>query len=112
MRRLYLQIYLTFVAILIIFSGLASIAWVLMPKSAEEHQIFAGAEVVLGQLLPGPDRPLAELQAALERFAGQFPVDLAVHGPEGRLLAAVGTPLPVPGKERTASGWILSFNNS
>ncbi len=109
MRRLYLQIYLTFVGILILFSAIASIAWFLIPHSEEERQAFKSAEMVLGQLLPGPDRPVEELQEVLDRFGDEFPVHLTVRGPDGALLAVAGEPLPAPG--RAESGWMRSHGH-
>ena len=53
-RRLYLQIYLTFVGILVLFCVLLSLAWMFVPHGAEELRAFEGAEAVLGELLPGP----------------------------------------------------------
>ncbi len=109
MRRLYLQIYLTFVGILILFSVIASITWFLIPHSEEERQAFKSAEMVLGQLLPGPDRPVEKLQEVLDRFGDEFPVHLTVRGPDGALLAVAGEPLPAPG--RTESGWMRSHGH-
>ena len=45
---------------------------------------------VLGELLPGPQRPVHELQAAVEHLRHLLPIDLAVHSADGALLAAVG----------------------
>lgn len=88
-RRLYLQIYLTFVGILVLFCVLLSLAWMFVPHGAEELRAFEGAEAVLGELLPGSERSNEELQAVLERLRERLPLHLAVHGPHGRLLAAV-----------------------
>ncbi len=107
-RRLYLQIYLTFVGILVLFCVLLSLAWMFVPHGAEELRAFEGAEAVLGELLPGPERSNEELQAALERLRQKLPLHLAVHGPHGKLLAAVGDRLPPPRSGRTQSGWMRS----
>ena len=108
MRRLYLQIYLTFVGILVLFSVLLSVAWLFTPHDEDELRTFEGIEAVVGELLPGPDRSNAELQAVLERLHEKLPVHLAVHGPDGRLLAAVGDRLPRPRRGRTHSGLMRS----
>jgi methyl-accepting chemotaxis protein len=106
MRKLYLQIYLTFVGILILFGALASTAWLLTHRSEEELRLFESIEVLLGDLLPGPQRPSEEMQAALERFGGHLPLHLSVRGSTGALLAAVGPPLPAPDPQRRESGWM------
>lgn len=92
MRRLYLQIYLTFVGILIFFGVLASIAWLLIPASSQEQQRLEGLGAALGELLPGPERPTEELQAALEGIAQWFPAYLSVLAADQTLLASVGDP--------------------
>jgi signal transduction histidine kinase len=63
---------------------------------------------VAGDLLPGPDRPEAELRASLGSLAQRLAVDLAVRAPDGALLAAVGGPLPAPDPDRVEGGWIRS----
>ncbi len=105
MRRLYLQIYLAFVGILIFFGVLASIAWFLIPSSSQEQQRLEGMGAALGELLPGPERPTHELQAALERIAVWFPAHLSVRAPDQSLLAAVGEPTLLPAGHRR-SGWL------
>lgn len=96
MRRLATQIHLTIVAVLVLFAILAGVAWVHGPGLREQLLLTnAVADTVL-ELLPGPDRPTSELQAAVERLAERFGVDAAVYSPEGERLAAHGAPLPEP----------------
>jgi len=47
-------------------------------------------------MLPGPDRPVEELQSALARLAPRFGVDAAVFSEAGERLAWAGAPLPLP----------------
>lgn len=96
MRRLSLQIYLTFVGILCLFGVLLFVASALLPAPPQAQHLLAGIEAVLGDLLPGPERPPAELQTAVERLGQLLPVHLAVRSADGTLLASVGEPLPVP----------------
>ena len=104
MRRLYLQIYVTFLGILLLFGVLVCIASLLIPVHPQDH--LAGLGVVLSELLPGPDRPVAELQAAVQHLGQLLPIHLAVRSPDGTLLAAVGPPLPAPPPEQRAHGWM------
>src|SRR5262245_29710635 len=104
MRRLYLQIYTTFLGILLLFGVLVSVASLLIPVHPQDH--LDGLGVVLSELLPGPDRPVAELQAAVTRLGRLLPIHLAVRSSDGTLLAAVGPPLPAPPPERRARGWM------
>jgi len=106
MRRLYLQIYLAFLGILLLFGGLVTVASLLVPLHPQEHLLLDGMGAVLSELLPGPQRPVHELQAAVEHLRRLLPIDLAVHSADGALLAAVGPPLPAPPPQHMAPGWM------
>jgi HAMP domain-containing protein len=106
MRRLYLQIYTAFLGILLLFGVLVTVTSLLIPMHPQDHLLFDGMGAVLSELLPGPERPVDELQAAVERLGRLLPLHLAVHSADGALLAAVGSPLPVPSPERIAGGWV------
>lgn len=103
MRRLYLQIYLAFLSILLLFGVLVSVASFLFPIPSFEH--LEGLGTVLSALLPGPEQPLSELQAAVQRLGHLLPLHLTVCTPEGALLAAVGPPLALPALEPRLLGW-------
>jgi hypothetical protein len=90
MRRLYLQIYLAFLGILLLFGVLVTVASLLIPLHPQDHLLFNGIGAVLSELLPGPQRPAHELQAAVEHLRRLLPIDLTVHSADGALLAAVG----------------------
>jgi len=105
MRRLYLQIYTAFLGILLLFCGLVTVASLLLPMHSQEHLLFDGMGAVLSDLLPGPERPVGELQAAVEHLRRLLPIDLAVHSAAGTRLAAVGPPLPAP-PQHMAPGWM------
>ena len=100
MRRLYLHIYIAFIGILILFGVLVSVAWLLTPPNQDRERLLRGMASIFGDLLPAPQRPAAELDAALERLAGQIGVDLSIHAPDGTLLASAGGPLPPPRPEQ------------
>ncbi len=106
MRRLYLQIYVTFLGILLLFGILISIALYLRPPDEQDRRSIDGLSTLLGEILPTPDRPLEELQAEVERLGRLFPFHITVRAADGGLLAAVGDPLPVPPPEQTQSGLI------
>jgi signal transduction histidine kinase len=106
MRRLYLQIYLAFLGILLLFGVLVTVASLLIPLHPQDHLLFDGMGAVLGELLPGPQRPVHELQAAVEHLRRLLPIDLAVHSADGALLAAVGPPLPAPPPQHRVPGWM------
>ena len=106
MRRLYLQIYLAFLGILLLFGVLVTVASLLIPLHPQDHLLFEGMGAVLSELFPGPQRPVHEVQAAVEHLRRLLPIDLAVHSADGTLLAAVGPPLPAPPPQPMAPGWM------
>ncbi|MFQ5544620.1 MAG: sensor histidine kinase [Acidiferrobacterales bacterium] len=107
MRRLYLQIYLAFVGIVVLFGILlASIVWYVRAYAPDDRRAFEGAARLVGQILPASDRPTSELQQEIARFSEQFGVDLVVTDPDGKILAAAGERLPVPDLTRGESGWM------
>lgn len=107
MHKLYLQIYLTFVGILLLFGILASIAWYLTAPNLQDRQALDGLGAVMGDVLPGPQQPQSTLEAALQRLATQLPNHrFTVRGADGTLLASVGEPLAAPPADSQRSRWI------
>jgi signal transduction histidine kinase len=104
MRRLYLQIYLTFVGVIALFCLLLAAVWLLTPPTEDDRRMFEGAGEVAARMLPAPDRPLEELRETLRFLADRLQSDLAVFDADGSLLAAVGEPLPAPSPERREGG--------
>ena len=108
MRRLYLQIYLAFLGILLLFGALASIAWWLIPSDEREGHPLDGLAALVGQTLGSPGRPLPDLQLDLERLARQFNADVTLRAADGTLQAHAGEALPPAPVGRSASGWVRS----
>jgi signal transduction histidine kinase len=97
MRRLYLQIYLTVVAIVVVFTLLVGISWrVLGPSRDDERRFIAGVSNVLARTLPPADAPAERQQAAVEELARDLDVRLTLRDARGRLLGHVGDELPAP----------------
>jgi signal transduction histidine kinase len=94
MRRLYLQIYAAFLGILVLFALIASLAWWFGHPDAQERQILDGVARIVGQLLPPPGAPQAELETALRELAQDFSADLELRGADGARLAGSGPALP------------------
>jgi len=105
MRRLYLHLYLTVAAILLLFGVLAAVGWGLGHPTLHEGPFLQDVGAVAGELLPGPQRPTHELQEKLERLSHALhPEAVAVYTPDGSLLAWVGAPVPL-GTHRHSFGW-------
>jgi signal transduction histidine kinase len=107
MRRLYLQVYLAFVAILIVFAGLVGSAWHLSGGAAEDHATLEGAGGLIADRVPSGTTP-AEQEQALRRLASTLGLNLSLWTADGQPLAAAGERLPFPGHQRTRSGWMAA----
>jgi two-component system OmpR family sensor kinase len=105
MRRLATQIHATVVAVLVLFAVLLGAGWWHGPGSREEARLAEGVAETAGEVLPGPERPVGELQEALERLAPRFGLDATVFSPQGERLAWVGAPLPLPAAEGPRRHW-------
>ena len=108
MRRLYLQIYLTVAASLVVFGALVSALWMVVSERADNRDLLAGVGAIALEILPGPEQPLPALQAALADIQARLPVVLAVDDASGRRLAVAGGDMPLLPAGRTSSGRFLA----
>jgi len=109
MRRLYLQVYLMVVAILVVFTLLVALGWnALGPSRDEGRQFFRGVAAVLARVLPPQDAPRADAQAALEQLGRDLDVELTLRGADGAVIASAGPLLPAPGSAELESGHMHS----
>ncbi len=105
MNRLYLQIYLTLVGIIVLFAVLASLAWLWIGPSDEDRASIEGIGAIVAESLPAAGRPVEELRPALARLSERLRADLAVRSADGELVVQIGRPLPEPTPEQLKSGW-------
>jgi signal transduction histidine kinase len=98
MRRLYLQVYFTIVASLVLVVLTAGLVWHFFAGVPPFNQPFAVAGEVIGELVPPASAPLAEQQRAIDRLASRLDADLALFDRSDAPLAASGQPLPAPGR--------------
>jgi signal transduction histidine kinase len=106
MQRLSTQIHLTIVAVLLLFAMLVAGAVSLGPGARHERILTAGLAQTAAELLPGPERPVAELEKALERLASRFGVNVTAYSPRGERLASIGRVQPLAVPEAGDAGWI------
>jgi signal transduction histidine kinase len=96
MHRLYLQIYLAVLAVLVVLSLLIGAAfWHLdrdqgLDRWLEELTSFAEA------ILPPADAPIGEARRVLEAFSEPLELDLSLYDPEGGILLSFGRAVPPP----------------
>jgi len=104
-RRLYVQIFLTVVAALLIFALLAGFAWRLVGESRWTASTREAVSELIYAALPPADAPRAAHQAALERIAGKLRHDIAIFNANGVPLARLGRRLPAPDTAGSTHGW-------
>ncbi|HSB72295.1 MAG TPA: ATP-binding protein [Candidatus Methylomirabilis sp.] len=106
MRRLFLQVYLAFLGIVLALGLLiGSFLWWAGGPGWRHEGLFEGMASLLADALPDADRPRADLQAKVTQLAQRFQVDITVRSPDGTLLAAAGPALPAPPARLSGSGW-------
>jgi len=96
MRRLYLQIYLTIIAILLIFAVAAGLAWRWTAADARFEELFSFAGELASRALPPPNASSQQQQDALNRLHERLHANLVLFGSDGRIIAGAGAPMPPP----------------
>ncbi|HSF97020.1 MAG TPA: HAMP domain-containing sensor histidine kinase [Thermohalobaculum sp.] len=104
-RRLYLQIYFTIIASLVIVVVLAALLWrVLINEGLDREALNIGGRLAYLSL-PAAEAPAPRQRAALERLADELNLDMSLYAPGGALIAATGRPSPPPPLNSEAKGW-------
>jgi signal transduction histidine kinase len=106
MRRLYLQVYLTIVASLVLVVLTAGLLWHFMAGVPPFGRPLEIAGEVIAELVPPADAPPELQQQVIERLARNLEADLALFGRGNEPLAAAGQPLPAPRSGRGGGGWL------
>ena len=102
-RRLFLQVYLTLLGIVMLFGVLAALGWWLTHEERPGADLRRGVGALAVEALPPPGAPRAEVEAALARVGRDLDARISVFGADGGLLGSLGEPLPVP--EERSAGW-------
>ncbi len=103
MRRLYLQIYVTFVAILLVFVLLMSATWWLL-RDRDDRVLLDGMALLIAEVIPPQSAPRDEIDAAVRELAEMFSARVTLRDRNGALLAHAGKALPLPPPEHRRSG--------
>jgi len=106
MRHLYLKLYLTVVASLVVFVLVAGFLWRELVTASPPPGLDLAAEVAQGALPPATE-PLASQQAALDRLSAHGRINIALYAPDGARIAQVGPDLLAPreGRRRFSGPW-------
>jgi signal transduction histidine kinase len=106
MRHLYLKLYLTVIASLVVFVLAAGFLWRELVTASPPPGLDLAAEVAQGALPPATE-PLASQQAALDRLSAHGRINIALYAPDGTRIAQVGPDLLAPreGRRRFSGPW-------
>jgi len=106
MRRLYIQVYLTIVASLVLVVLTAGLLWHFVAGFGPFGQQFEVAGEVIAELVPPANAPPQAQQQAIEHLAERLGADLALFSRANEPLAAAGRPLPAPSRDGRSGGWM------
>ena len=93
-KKLYLQICAIFVASLVGFAVLASIAWAIIGHDQADSDLFRKSAALSELLIPSIDADIDEQTNALSELHQALDFDLALYTQEGLLLTFVGKRQP------------------
>ncbi len=100
-RRLFVQVYITFLAIIVLFGLLTTLAWWLLRDHRPASELHRGMGALLVEALPLTEAPRADMDASLARLAREFDAHITMLGPDGRVLGSSGPdPSTVPSTVR------------
>ena len=106
MRRLYLQVYLTIVASLVLVVLTAGLLWHFIGGIGPFGPQFEVLGEVIADLVPPGNAPAQAQQQAIDRLAERLGTDVALFGVTNEPLAAAGRPLPAPSRDGRSGGWM------
>ena len=103
--KLYLRVYLHFVAIIAVFGVVVAIGWATHDREDESRRRFDAMARLVARALPGDE---AALPAVFRQIADDFQARLALYRPDRTLIVSAGAPPPPPPRPgQTSSGWRL-----
>jgi signal transduction histidine kinase len=108
MRRLYLQVYAALLGIVLLFGVVAVASWFISGRSRHDAHVLNALSLMATQVVPPPDRPDEEAAAAIRRLSLRLGIALALHGPDGRRIAAAGGAVQAPRASWSRSRWVAS----
>ncbi len=101
MRRLFVQVYVTFLAVIVLFGVLTTLAWWALHDDDPDLRIYSGMGALLGEVLPPGDAPRDAIDAGLRRLAAKFDAHFAMIAPDGRVLGRSADAEAAPRRSRS-----------
>jgi signal transduction histidine kinase len=106
MRRLYLKIYLTIIASLLLVVMVAGGIWRTGWEYSPAGQAFEMVGELVAAALPPGSAPREAQQRAIERLSDRLEVDLGLFDEAHRPIASAGRPVPLPPPRGERGGWV------
>jgi len=103
MRRLYLQIYIAFVAILAVFLLLMSLTWWLL-RDRDDRIGLDGLALLIAEVVPPETASQDQIDAAVNKLSDMFSARVTLRDQNGALLSHAGEALPAPPPDQRGSG--------
>lgn len=105
MRRLSLQIYATFVGVLLLFAVLSSVIWWSLRDATVEARQVGHLAALIRHAMPAEGVAASELDARLADVIGDADADAALFGADGRVIARYGDAVPAPSLDASERRW-------
>ncbi len=104
-RRLYLQIYFTIIASLVMVVVLSGLLWSVFGRDHSNREVFD----IVGRLatlsLPAADAPGSLQREAVERLGQELDINISLFDRRRRLIASHGEASPPPSHVAARGGW-------
>ena len=104
-RRLYLQIYFTIIASLVIVVVLSGLLWSIFGREHLNRDVFEITGRLASLTLPAADAPDRVQRDAVERLGRELGIDISLFDRHRRLIAAAGEASPPPSDSAPHGGW-------
>jgi len=111
MPRLFLKIYATIIASLVLLVLIVGGLWRAQTGDARHHPAVEIVAQWAAAALPAGDAPPEVQRGALEELSHRLHADLALYGMNGELVATAGRPLPTPHADDASGDWIGDRHN-
>ena len=104
-RRLYLQIYLTIIASLVMVVVVAGIVFTVFDRGGFDERVFDITAHLTWKALPPATAPISEQADGLRDLVREFDIDVSLFDADKQLIAATGIAVPPPRRDARGHGW-------
>lgn len=104
-RRLYLQIYFTIIASLVLVVIVVGVVVAVFERDGFDERVFDVTAQLIWKSLPPASAPDSEQARGLEELVNEHGMKATLYTPEKRVIAAMGRALPPPRGDVAEKGW-------